>query len=481
MKTIVTELRTTLVDALSKSAIFRQAFSTKVQNDALQNTSQTLAIGESKTFENVTKLLQLRVDFPVELTLTQTSEVVVTPPDPDPAEFNTAMLTASDFVAGQLINVQVYDPDIPVAVPEVRVVLFNTRSGETEQLMLQRISDHTYGGQQLTTYNGAVVDFDTVLNCEHLDIIHILYQDSKDVNGQLVTLTKPVVASSPYTETELNVNAYIHVGKPVAILMVDPDVDTPTHPCVVRNVTTGEEENILLQRTGSNTYTYSLPTTSNSGTVVNDDGVLQVSVGDMLTVSVTEINGVSPTTVHNLEVRNSVFTNGIISMPTTVTPSGQLALTFFDYDRASVPHIDIAVSNTRTGEFEYVRVYETVNGSGTFFGQLSLSENSSSSSSGDGVLNVVVGDTVRAVYIDVTSPDASSTVISRESLVVASVVPPPPPIDEEEEDDDEGEVEFESQSVKFICDGAFILGGKFSGNVTVKALQHPVRLELLFV
>lgn len=481
MKTIVTELRTYLIDAITRSTMFRQSFSTKVQNDLFETLAQTLEPGTIKTINNVSKLLQLRVDFPVELTITQTGPVQVDPEEPPTPIYNTATLSASDFVAGQLIIIEVRDTDIPIAVPEVRVVIFNTRTGETEQLMLQRNADHVYTGQQLTTFNGVSNDFDGVLNCEHQDVIHILYQDARDVTGNLITITKPIVANSPYTDTELEVNSYLHVSKPVAILMIDPDIDTPTHPCVVRNVTTGEEENILLSRTSANTYTHSLPTTLNNGTVVNNDGVLQVSVGDQITVSVMDSNNVVPTTIRNVEVRDSVYTNGIIVLPPSIVPNSSVSLSFFDYDRAGVSHIDIAVSNTRTGEFEYVRVYERVTGSGSFAGQLSVSNDIQNSVSGDGVLGVIVGDTIRAVYIDVTSPDASSTVISREAIVVASTPVLPPEPDEPDEPDVPDEPEFESQSIVMVCDGAFVFGGKFNGSITVRALQRPVRLELLFV
>lgn len=481
-KTILTELRTYVVDALGKNGLFRQSFSTKVDSTVSTTSTQfLLQPNEVKALSGSNKLFQLRTDFPIEIVMTQTGPSVEEPEEPTVPEYSTATITASNFVAGQLLSIEVVDLDIPLATQEIRVVVFNTVSGETEQIMLQRVADHTFRGQQLTSYNGAATNFDEVLNCSHNDVIRVLYQDAKNLEGELQTVEVSVTASSPYTNTTLQVNAYLHVGKPVAIMMIDADITTPTYPCTVRNVTTGEEEVVLLNRTAPGTFIYSLPTTLNTGTPVSNDGVLQVSEQDVITVTVFDEHTITePMKSQVVEVRPTAYTNGILSIPDQCVPNSNVTITFFDYDVAGSNHIDIPATNVRTGEFEYVRCYETVNGSGTFIGILVVSSDPTKNVTGDNVLHVVAGDSVRAVYVDVTSPNASSTVVQVESAVVAAtpVVVAPEPEEEEEEDSDE---EFTEQSVKIVCDGVFLFGGNFNGNITVRALQKPARCELLFV
>lgn len=483
-RTILTKVETYLVDEVRKNSVFTQTVSNKLTDTQThQKLDFVVEQGISKSVNDITKLFSLRTFFPVKLTMTQTGVAVPPVEEPELPVYHNAQLLVNDFYIGQTLPIEVRDNDIPATVQSVRVVVFNTITGETEQIHLPKVSSGVYRGELATIYHEERgLDYDGVLRCAHNQNIRLLYSDSKNSIGQYEQISKFVRASSPYQDSTLQVNSFLYPGKPIAIMVTDADLaGNVYHSCLVRNMTTGEEETITLNETFSGVFTASVPTILQSGSFVSGDGIIEVSEGDLIRVSVTDLFAVeNPTMIANCEVRPAAYTNGILSLPADATPNSNLPVTFFDYDLATQNIIDIAINNPRTGEFEYVKAHETVSGSGLFFGTLYLT--SSPGVSGDDALTVAVGDVIEAVYIDINPASGPNLAVRASTSIIPLLEPEPEiPEDTEGEDSEDDEEPFVPQTVSFIVDGLFVVSGNFRGSITVSALDKPSRCELTYI
>ena len=487
-RTIVTQVKTYSIDSHGKQNVFSQTQSTRVNDeDIMRNETFTVSLVESKTITPITKLFSLRTWSPVRLSMTQTGEGADPEPEvPTLPDNVTGVIAANNIVAGQALVVRVTDSDIPVLTPSINVIVYNIATGETEQLTLSKLSAGIYQGTLSTLFEAARgIDYDGTMQCGHLQTLKIIYQDAAASSGNYQSVFKTITCHSPYVNSVLNVNAFLYPGKPIAILVNDSDLSgNMFHPCVVENITTGEIEQVLLVETTPGTFTASIPTVPMINSVfTTGDNTIEVNVNDIIRVTVEDLLSLNnPIATATCEVRPSAYTNGIIVLPEHITVNSTAPITFFDYDLAGSGYIDIAVNNSRTNEFEYIRCTETAVGSGTFRGTLTLSDIPPANN--DGVLSVIVGDTVEAVYIDSNPASGPTQTITASSDVVPAIAPedeepeePDEPIPVDPDDPDS----FVPQTISFLVDGLFVCSGNFVGEITISAIDKAVRCELTYV
>jgi len=480
--TLLSEIRSYQVDEIGKQSVFRQTCSAKLQDsDTLDSGDFIVTSTQNKTIDLVNKAFCLRSMFPVEVTLTQVGPVNATPqPVVIPTDY-TGVLTVFNITAGHGLVIGLEDKDLPLLTPTVRVVIFNTRTGETEQLELIKQFDGTFSATLPTVYDTAKgTDFDGTMNCSHLDVLRIIYHDNVNISGQQEDVSVEITTFSPFVDTDLQVNQFIYVGKPIAILAKDVDLaGSGTYPCTIINNTTGEVESVSLVETSPGIFALSFPTAANTSTYADNDGVLSVSVDDIISVIVTDTKAATtPTVSGSITVRSDANTNGLITLPSTVVPDTSIPVILFDYDLTGSIYIDIAVSNMRTGEFEYVRCTEKVIGTGVFEGTLDLV--SAASVSGDNKLNVAYADTIQASYLDITTDSGSSLLVKGVATVVPPtgsspssppIVPPVPPAPA-----------FQQQTITILCTGLFVFHGSFNGSIVISGLSsEAVRCSLTHI
>lgn len=478
-RTLLTEVKSYLVDAKTKTPTFAQTVSTKiVEGDDHHSDDFTLAPFESKTIANVMKAFQLNSWSPIDLTFVQTGPVLEPEQPPTIPDYITGSIAAINFVSGQPLNITVTDSDIPLLTPFVPVVVYNTVSGETEQVQLYKVQNGIYSGSVATAFASDGISFDEVLHCRHEDVIRIIYQDTRNDNAVAQNVELEVTAFSPYVDSAIHANEFVFPGRPIAILVVDSDLTgTGSQLCALTNMTTLEEETVTLIETSDGIFTASVPTAPVS-TTMSGDGIMEVEIGHSVRLVFVDNQPLTqPEHVAVVEVREETYSNGIITISNTVSPDSNAAISLFDYDLANAVYIDVAVSNVRTGEFEYVRCTTAVEGSGNFSGVLQLV--STPSVSGDGKLSVIIGDSIRAAYVDVNTTAGPSAVVEQVSVVVPAIV-----LEEEEEEEiveEEPPVVFEPQQVSFTSNGLFCFNGSFNGHVVVTAKEKSVRCKLTYV
>lgn len=491
-KTVVTEFRSYIVDAVSKVGNFRQSVSAKIPDDIpLSNLDFSVSTTNHLDLHSATSIFAVHSPEPIKLVLMGSGPVE--PPVDDSSnsvEYHTGELTLpSSIIAGRPLPVGLVDLDLVQAVASINVVAYNEVTGETETVTLNRTVDGNYAGS-LVTLNDAFVgdNFDGRMNISYGQSLRIIYSDPTTENNIRESIEGSVSVLSPYTTAEIETRDTISIAKPIPIIIRDKDVTTSTVLVVVRNLTTGERDNITLPKDEDGVYKGSLSTGIYDGSSFTDyDGVIQVALGHRIEILYTDnfdINGQTTVVTSTLDVALAGSDSGTLEVATTVDMDTELTITVHDYDVIG-QQLGVTVTNLATSEFEVVACEETVFGSGKFIGSISIASLGTGDNL-DGVLVVAEGDQLRLAYVDaLTSTGDQSILVESFVEVIDSTVDVPQPTEptpDPQPTPDPVDNTNGTGTVEFLVDGAFFLNGSFNGSIRIEGLnEEPTRCTLLHV
>ena len=157
----------------------------------------------------------------------------------------------------------------------------------------------------------------------------------------------------------------------------------------------GESETLTLtdDGTGSGTFTGSI--NSVTGSDVPGDGVLQVVDGDALTVTYLDNDDGMGGTLTATATANILVPQSTVAFDASVYSSGGTITVTVDEPNSSANSLTVTVGAS-SGDSEAITL--TANGDGTF--SASINSATGSPNGGDGILQVVDGDTLTVTYAD---------------------------------------------------------------------------------
>lgn len=220
--TLLTEQRVYKVDSISKKALTRRMESTR--SDKVQERSQLASRTQPIIIDGFKKFFSLGSKFPVMVEFINTGLVDAPVDETVKPVFTTGTIFADDIKLNKTLSITVFDPDVGDEV--IKVVLFNVRTGETEEVTLVRTKI------DLTMFTGSVRivgkldkgnDFDGAMCAKGNDVLRILYNDARAENGLPKQVSKDIRVHSALEEPTLTIRnytisdvVYIHIDKPVA-------------------------------------------------------------------------------------------------------------------------------------------------------------------------------------------------------------------------------------------------------------------------
>lgn len=484
-KTVVTEIKSFVVDTVARVSTFRQSVSARVPGDSiLSNSDFNVSLTQDKVFDDVKGVVGIHTPEPVRVQLIQTGSVEE-PEEPEPVGPMTAVLACAPTVkAGSSIIVSLTDTDLPLIQKTTEVTVFNASTGETEKLILNRKDDVSFSGQIATSKNvGKGDDFDDVLNVEARQYVRVLYTDPTGEDGNAVTVEAGIDIESPFVDSDLRSVPFIYPGKRVPVLVTDADLAGQiTTEATLINTRTNERETVVLTEVEDGTFYGNIRTRAETAPT-DGDNVLDVIVGDTLAVTFfDEQFDVDPETSVSIEVHETKNVNGIItSGAPEAEVNAEIEFIMTDYNQSGIPYLDLPISNLNTNEYEMVRFVEVRPHFGVFKGTLRTTDQDSQNN--DGMLKVKTGDVVQAVYVDNNSVGGAPLRVSHDVTIIEPVVPValepvsivpavPSGLDTAES----------TRTVEMIVDGLFFLNGNFPGKVRVVGLKDDLtRCSVLHV
>lgn len=445
-KTIVTEIRNTVVDKVSRDLIQRSSQSAYLGTSPLTSTQVSV---DNKNFHTVQVKHHLTINAPepVVLSLTSTGPLVDVPAYDPSVPFRDAVISIAPLVIGQPLTITVED-DTPLT--QVTVVIFNKDNGETESLLLRKKGD-VFTGFLPTLLGGVPVSFDDMLCPSHGNRIRVMYTDTRNPSGVPKNVYAEIIATSPYHDARILMGDSVRVNKPVGIVVQDLDTtaDVIAVACNVpaRNVFK-RVELLRAERPQGPVYIGTL-----------DKDVLGLEIGDVVEIlyvdSISATGEIDVPITHTMIASPDVPSTGELLAPEEVKVFGNTLISVIDPDVTGLSMHVIAL-NESTNAYLPVNCVETVYGSGEFVGLLPISETKQI-----GKLEVKSGDVIRLTYVDQKANDLESTLIVRKIKFSA-------PTKSDETPEEVPTTPFVSGTIELQVNGLFSITGSFVGTVTIK-------------
>jgi len=195
-------------------------------------------------------------------------------------------------------------------------------------------------------------------------------------------------------------------------------------PGRAENIRTGEEESVSLAETGASTGIFedSVSTAYSPAKGTDNDGVLNVAVGDTVRMSWTDSlagDGTNDTVYVLVDVIGGE--RGEVLSSRAIQPGDTVRMKVTDGDENANPggieEASITVRNVRSAESESVTLIETGMDSAIFRGVLTSAYGVEANPSA-GVINVVGGDTLVVEYMDALTPTGRDVVLTDTTLVL---------------------------------------------------------------
>lgn len=451
-RTVVSELRNFVVDKRGRNLVQRGSQSAYLGADNLTSQDFVVTENEGYTFR-VNHHVTLNSPSPVLVSMSSTASPQL-PDTPEVPSYQDATIVVNDFIIGNDFTITLID-DTPLL--NVNVVVYNLTTGETESIELNRVNDVFVG--TVSTALGTWNSFDNVLHPENNNVIRVMYTDNRSASGKPKTIIGEAKAISPYSDAKVQVPAMIRRNLPVGIMVEDRDLDHS-----VGNIN-------IEYAVGTSFGTMTLLRTERPyGTVFV--GTLDTSSFDMPAgeqfivryIDPRDANGFPKVIERISTVVEPTQTTGELIVP-DLNGYGDFYIRLVDLD-ISGQTLQIIVTNEDTGQYIAVNCEETVFGSGSFIGKLTLTADTPVT------LNVTEGDVISVKYVDQnTQTNESSLIQVNRTFILSEDVTDPPT---------EPTV-FVPGTVEFVVNGMFSLTGSFNGNFTVKGIGiNPTRCNILF-
>lgn len=465
-KTIVTQVRQTMVDAVRRRSTGMQDVATEVLDSALTQTD--IVIGPEKDYlmRDVRQYLSVFSPFPVGVELVAFGEIEPEAPRAEQRQFTTARMEIEPVLAGQFINVAVFDPDIFGAT--VQVECFNVTSGETEYITLHCVRKNEYRGF-IQSLNNATAgqNFDGTMYCKHNDVLRFTFTDPHNDSGLSQDLTQDVVVVSPVQATQMMVQKNVISGEKLRVAIYNGGAQ-PFQSFTVLNNATGTSMDGALEETVDTRIVSGDPVvlvgSITLGTMDTPDE-LGVSTNDSLTITYAnghDATGLFQPVTGTATVKDPGTVLGEIKVAATTKIYGMLEIEVSDFDLFTT-EVEVYVTNTRTNISKPVLLAEVWPGMSVFRSAVEL-----------GPEFGLPGDTLEITYSDY---DESGTEVLTAQTVIASHVEHVDPVPEETPDPVDTGI---SKPVQLVVNGLFILNGSFAGSLRLYALdENDVRCTLI--
>ncbi|NND60449.1 MAG: cadherin-like domain-containing protein, partial [Gammaproteobacteria bacterium] len=335
-----------------------------------------------------------------------------------------SLLAAPAFILpGQSLTVSLVDSDLDTtaAADTIVVVVENLSSGDSESLSLTETGPTTgeFDAAIGTVFGTGGTSGDAVISVQAGETIRAYYDD---VLGTIGDDPAPVIADAAVTGgfsgTLTAGPAAILPGETITVAITDHDLDSSgvadSIGVIAVNTVTGENETIVLVETGANSGVFegSLATAFGATAGPAGDNQLNVQAGDSVSVSYDDALGTAGNdpAVQTVSVLVNNGNTGTLSHDLTSLTPGQsigVALTDLDLDTSAVADtVIIAVENIFIpGETASITLTETGANTGVFQGVINTAYGTVAGVSGDDILNVADGDTVRSHYDDALGND----------------------------------------------------------------------------
>lgn len=427
-KTVVTEVKSFVVDAVRKTSAVRNTVSAKLEDDQVIEQKDINVGATLYSLGSVNKHLILTSSDDIEVEIRQVQEVITYPVVTHTGVFSVP----NSIIAGSNLVVALTDEDLS-AIPTVIVTVVNSNTDEVENLILTRQPNtSTFVGVLPTVSNNTGVNNDNSLSVVPDNIIHIYYDDMENSGGVVQTVSAFVqVVAAPTHTGVLRFDTSFVPGSPLRMSIYDLDraVDIQA---LVTNARTNEQELVTLSEiiAGSGLFQYDLPTTDTALAGTDNDDSLNVQVSDVITLQYNDTvnaQGQSEALTTSFIVGTQTFTTGTLTLlPCRAGEPINVQLT--DPDRHT--NVIISLVNQTTNEVEDLVLTEISPLSGIFTGQLptvAATDIWYKGTDQDGTMNVKNTDIVRVIYNDITSSSGNPVLVSYDLSISPALPLPSPP------------------------------------------------------
>lgn len=437
-RTVVLESRNFIVDSVTKSQVIRSTSSKFVPNEQpISNIDANVTEVIPYTLENFNNAFSVNSAEPVRIRFRRTSLTLVE--EDEPVQNVEVKLSVPKVgKTGENVPIEVIDERLPLSADTLDVLCVNLTTFETEIITLHRAGTKFVGFLQLSL-DSAYVSYDSKLYAATDHSIEVRYG----------TLTSNFALEPKYSSTIIKTNERVFPGNKISVMLLDKGL-SGNQLGILRNSVTGEEKEIIITDAGNGVFAGSMNTVETVVPSVDSD-TLGVYYGQQVHLVLQSSVYAAISTVNT--PRESM--NSIMHCPPIST--GKIDVTLYDPIAKFSDNVSVAVSNSRTLEFETLDC-EKVNDVGVFVGSLLFSSDAAPVE--DGRLYVNNNDTLRVSYSDSISAQAGNVVLNDILSVVNEQSDVPPIVIPT---DPEGNEHF----LDIISTGTFSVIGKFIGVIQV--------------
>lgn len=401
-KTVVTEIKSFLVDSVRKVSTVQNTVSAKIEDDQIV-TQRDINVGATHVdLGLINKHLIVSSVKPLELELTQTSEILTYP-----VITHTAIISVpTSLYEDHDLSIVITDQD-SVALATVQVLVTNNDTGEEETVILSREPNTArFSGVLPLASAGTITSEDGSMTAFQGQFLTLSYVDQENSTGVTQTITQEVsIIPNPTYTASLKLAQFVP-GSPLLATIYDANSQVSISANIF-NERTLEQEVISLTETlaGSGVFQGSIATLDDLATGTDNDQVLNCRVSDVISLSYDDpanSGGLTQTLSSSIQIGTETFTSGQLSaLP--VRPGEPLVINVEDTDQSS--QVVVTVTNETTGEIETLNCTEISPLSGTFRGVLDTVLGTTvwyAGTNNDGSINVKAGDVLTVRYNDST-------------------------------------------------------------------------------
>lgn len=406
-RTIVTEVKTRVVNKKGRESFHRT--NDAVRASEIIQDSFTVSTNEHKVIENIGTHFKLETQHPVILSMLQGTGVQHPTVEMDVYEPHTAHID-TEFEDGEIprILIRVNDPDI-IGSSSVRVVAFNTITGETEYVTLNKEAVGVYSGHLNLVYTKTEGEnFDGYMYYSSLQPICISMLDQVSSEGKPIHVTNESMYPAPSNVPR------IYVRDPL-----DGKVQIR-----IDNLPEGDYN--LLVNGAQVTPDFD----------VNNSMLCDAGDGDTVTVELLfSYNGINSSVLRKIPNELSL---PVLSVTPEVEANGYMIIELRD-----ASELDSTASvMVFSGDVNKSIQLESIDGTGTFGGTFNVSEFEYDSDFRIGVSYSYKNDASYDILKAYTTVDVSDEEDSVESIQL--------------------------QPIEIYVDGCFVFNGSFTGTISIR-------------
>ncbi len=323
------------------------------------------------------------------------------------------------IVPGDAVTFTLMDADLnsnSSIAETIHLTAYNSSTGESETLAMVETSANTgiFTVNVPTVFSlSAGASGDGIFSIRAGAALTMSYTDTLTANGGASVLNAAASVIGGHDSHVDIAPSSLRPGDGLAITLEDGDLDAnPLYPdtvdFLVTNTVNGENETITLGETGVSTgiFTAVLPTHFGIASGVADSGTMNVKAGDIVRVSyhdtLTASGGTSSSSAESIVAGGH---DAILTCSTySIIPGQDVSFTItdadMDTDSLAADSFTSPVTQTLSGESEYVTFIETGITTGVFTATVHTRYGTTPDADNTGIINVSAGAALRLDYSD---------------------------------------------------------------------------------